>query len=147
MKEESEYLSVFGGCTCRIPYTDGVPCHHMIAMVKSSRIKGLNANNCMPFWWTTECWRRQYPANKNVTCNFDMDALRGTPQDEAMKYCPPFVAAQKAGCPKNEKRIKSPLEGKKKRKTATVTKGKAQPNVGGMRSGQSRCLYLSVDLR
>ena len=53
---------------------------------------------------------------KNVTCNFDMDALRGTPQDEAMKYCAPFAAAWKAGHPKNEKRIKSQLEGKKKRK-------------------------------
>jgi len=46
-----------------------------------------------------------------------------------MKYCPSFAAAWKAGCPKNEKRIKSQLEGKKKRKTATVTTGKAQPCV------------------
>jgi hypothetical protein len=70
MKEESEWGTVFGGCSCGIPYTDGVPCHHMIAMVKSSRIEGLNPNNAMPFWWTTECWRRQYPADANVTCNF-----------------------------------------------------------------------------
>ena len=82
MKEESELGTVFGGCSCGIPYTDGVPCHHMIAMVKSSRIEGLNPNNAMPFWWTTECWRRLYPADTNVTCNFDMDALRATPETE-----------------------------------------------------------------
>jgi hypothetical protein len=84
MKEESEWGTVFGGCSCGIPYTDGVPCHHMIAVVKSSRIEGLNPNNAMPFWWTTECWRRQYPADTNVTCNFEMDALRATPEDRAM---------------------------------------------------------------
>ncbi len=55
MKEELEWGTIFGGCSCNIPYTDGDPCHHMIAVVKSSRIEGLNPNNAMPFWWTTEC--------------------------------------------------------------------------------------------
>jgi len=109
----------------------------MIAMVKSSRIEGLNPNNAMPFWWTTECWRRQYPADANVTCNFDMDALRATPEDRAMKYCPPFAGARKAGCPKNEKRIKSPLEGKKKRQRATETTGEAPPSKRSKQGGKS----------
>ena len=34
MKEEGEDGSVFGGCSCGVPNTDGLPCHHMIAMVK-----------------------------------------------------------------------------------------------------------------
>jgi len=85
--------------------------------VKSSRIEGLNPNNAMPFWWTTECWRSQYPADTEVSCNFDMDTLRATPEDRAMRYCPPFAAARKAGRPKKDKRIKGVLEGKKKRKT------------------------------
>jgi hypothetical protein len=113
----------------------------MIAMVKSSRIEGLNPNNAMPFWWTTECWRRQYPVDSNVTCNFDMDALRATPEDRAMKYCPPFAGARKAGCPKNDKRIKSPLEGKKKRKRAAETTGEQPPKrskQGGKRGGGGR---------
>ncbi len=55
--------SMFGGCSCGIPYTDGIPCHHMVAVVKSSRIKGLTATNSMPVWWTTECWCNQYPAD------------------------------------------------------------------------------------
>jgi hypothetical protein len=28
-------------------YTDGVPCHHMVAVVKSSRIEGLTASNAI----------------------------------------------------------------------------------------------------
>jgi hypothetical protein len=117
VKEESERGTVFGGCSCWIPHTDGVPCHHMImiAVVKSSRIEGLNPNNAMPFWWTTECWRRQYPADTTFgTFNFDMDALRVTPEDKAMKYCPPFAAARKTGRPMNDKRNKSPLGGEEK---------------------------------
>ncbi len=110
--------SVFGGCSCGIPYTDGIPCHHMVmvAVVKSSRIEGLTATNSMPIWWSTECWRKQYPADTNVICDFDMDMLRAFPEDVAMKYCPPYVAARKAGHPKTDKHIKSPLEGKKKRR-------------------------------
>ena len=109
--------STFGGCSCGGPYTDGIPCHHMVAVVKSSRIEGLTATNSMPVWWTMECWRHQYPADTNETCHFDMDTLRLTPEDAAMRYCPPYAAPRKAGRPKNNKRMKSPLEGKKKRKS------------------------------
>ena len=79
--------------------------------------------------------------DSNVTCNFDMDALRATPEDRAMKYCPPFAGARKAGCPKNDKRIKSPLEGKKKRKRAAETTGEQPPKrskQGGKRGGGGR---------
>jgi hypothetical protein len=141
MKEESEWGTIFGGCSCNIPYTDGAPCHHMIAVVKSLRIEGLNPNNAMPFWWTTECWRRQYPADIDVTCNFDMDALRGTPEDKAMRYCPPFAGARKTGRPMNDKLIKSPLEGKKKRKRAAETTGEPPPKrskQGGKSGGGGR---------
>jgi hypothetical protein len=68
----------------------------------------------MPYWWTTGCWRSQYPADINVTWAFDMEALRETPEDRAMRYCPPYAAARKTGWPKIDKRIKSPLEGKKR---------------------------------
>jgi hypothetical protein len=68
--------SVFGGCSCGIPYTDGAPCHHMVAVVKLSRIESLTATNSMPVWWSTECWCNQYPADTNETFHFDMDTLR-----------------------------------------------------------------------
>ena len=72
-----------------------------------------------------------------VTCNFDMDALRATPEDRAMKYCPPFTGARKAGRPKNEKRIKSPLEGKSKRKRG-ATRGKREERGGAQ---INECLF------
>ncbi len=34
--KELEEGSVFGGCTCGVPYMDGALCHHMVAVVKSS---------------------------------------------------------------------------------------------------------------
>ena len=46
---------VFGGCSCGILYTDGISCHHMVAVVKSSRVEGLTATNSIPTWWSTEC--------------------------------------------------------------------------------------------
>jgi hypothetical protein len=107
----------FGGCSCGIPYTDGIPCHHMVAVVKSSRIEDLTAVKSMPVWWLTECWCNQYSADTNETHHFDMDTLKSTPEDAAMRYCPPYAAPRKAGHPKNNKRVKSPLEGKKKRKS------------------------------
>jgi hypothetical protein len=114
--------STFGGCSCCGPYIDRIPCHHMVAVVKSSRIEGLTATNSMPVWWTMECWCNQYPADTNATCHFDMDTLRSTPEDVAMRYCLPYAAPRKAGCPKNNKRMKSPLEGKKKGKSTGSTR-------------------------
>ncbi len=109
--------STLGGCSCGGPYTDGIPCHHMVAVVKSSRIEGSTATNSIPVWWTTECGCNQYPADTNETCHFDMDTLRKTLEDAAMRYYLPDAAPRKAGCPKNNKHMKSPLEGKKKRKS------------------------------
>jgi len=53
--------------------------------------------------------------------------LRGIPEDKAMKYCPPFAGARKTGHPMNDKQIKSPSEGKKKRKMTTSKTGEAPP--------------------
>ena len=114
--------STFGGCSCGGLYTDGIPCHHMVAVVKSSRIEGLTATKSMPVWWTTECWCHQYPVDTNETCHFDMDTLKSTLEDAAMRYFPPYAAPRKAGRPKNNKCMKSPLEGKKKRKSTGSTR-------------------------
>ncbi len=40
--------SLFGGCNCGVPNTDGLPCHHMVAVVKSYKIEGLNEINVIP---------------------------------------------------------------------------------------------------
>ena len=99
----------------------------------------------MPYWWITECWRSQYPADINVTCAFDMEALRKTPEDRAMRYCPPYAAPRKTGRPKIDKRIKSPLEVNKKRKKnervddlPAPKKGKHVGKRGGKGGGGKR---------
>jgi hypothetical protein len=55
--------SLFGGCSCGVPNTNGIPCHHMCAVVKSYRIDGLNETNVMPTWWHISYWRKQYPSD------------------------------------------------------------------------------------
>ncbi len=99
----------------------------------------------MPYWWTTDCWRSQYPADINVTCAFDMEALRETPKDKAMRYCPPYAAPRKTRRPKIDKRIKSPLEVNKKRKKnervhdlPAPKKGKHVGRRGGKGGGGKR---------
>jgi hypothetical protein len=121
MKEEVKG-SVFGGCTCSFPKTHGLPCHHMIAVVKSSRITDLTMYNCMPYWWMTECWREQYPLNSGIEY-LEMETLRNTlPEDQQtenpFRYCPPFAVPKKCGRPKGMARIPSPIEksARKKRK-------------------------------
>ena len=88
--------SVFGGCTCSGPLTDGIPCHHMIAVLKSSRIKGLNDNNAIPQWWTAKMWHLQYPKDTTVLCDFGMNSLKDNHAgNTTIRYCPPYVAASR----------------------------------------------------
>jgi len=62
-KSYDENGSLFGGCSCGYPFTSGLPCHHMIAVVQSNRIVGLNETNVMPIWWHTSHWRKQREMN------------------------------------------------------------------------------------
>jgi hypothetical protein len=93
----------------------------MVAVVKSSRIPGLNETNAMPKWWTTQMWRLQYPKEGNALCDFDMTSIKvnHTPNTK-MRYCPPYAIANKAGHPKNDKRMKSCLEGNTPKRKATI---------------------------
>jgi hypothetical protein len=114
--KEFEDGSAFGGCSCGVPYTDGVPCHHMVAVVKSSGIEGLTPTNAMPYWWSTECQRKQVPFECNVTFDSGIETIPATTEDTTMKYTPPYAAARKAGRLKMDKQIKSPLKGGGKEK-------------------------------
>jgi len=59
MKSTNEYTvsiptkdtmgSRFGSCTCGKPTKDGVPCKHMVAIVKTSKIEGLNRIQIMSY--------------------------------------------------------------------------------------------------
>ena len=102
--------SVFGGYTCGAPKVSGVQCHHMIAVVKSSRVEGLTVTNAMPIWWSTKKWRNQYPQGQKCT-NINMSTLTTNHKaDPTWRYCPPSIAPQKSGRPKTAKRFKSPQE-------------------------------------
>jgi hypothetical protein len=60
-----------------------------------------------------------------------MATFRETPEDAAMRYHPPYAAPRKAGRPKNNKRMKSPLEEKKKRKsTGSKSEAMVDDNEG-----------------
>jgi hypothetical protein len=110
-EQNPHYPSLYGGCECRAPEVDGIPCHHMIAVVKSGQIEGLTVDNAMPEWWTTEVWRQQYPKNSGVSCDFDIHSLKNNhPAGTNLRYCPNLAAAKKSGRPKSNKRKKSFLE-------------------------------------
>jgi hypothetical protein len=66
MKSTNEYTvmiptkdtmgSRFGSCTCGKPTKDGVPCKHMVAIVKMSKIEGLSRIQIMPYWLSSAHW-------------------------------------------------------------------------------------------
>ena len=96
---------------------------HMVAVVKSARINGLTPNNLMPEWWTTEMWRKQYPQDVHSLNDFCIESLRLLEQpNQSMRYCPPFVALNKAGRPKEGTRKKGSLEETKPKKRKSSLK-------------------------
>jgi hypothetical protein len=68
-----------------------------------------------------------------------MDTLRETPEDAAMRYCPPYAAPRKAGRPKNNKRMKSPLEGQKQRKSTGETSEAIMDDNKGEEEEEKAC--------
>ena len=125
--------SLFGRCSCGVPNTDGLPCHHMVAVVKSYKIEGLNETNVMPIWWHTSHWRKQYPRECEYVCNFDMESLRNSTTakvEKAYVLCPPYAGPRKGGRPREEKRIKGGVE------LAMEKKMKAAKKQAGKRKGK-----------
>ncbi len=102
-KAEEEEGSAFVGCSCGRPKTHGILCVHMVAVVKSCRINGFNPVNAMPPWWMTAHWHKQYPQRADLICNFDIQMLKNALCNTTWRYCPPYTAPNKAGCPKRIK--------------------------------------------
>ena len=88
----------------------------MVAVVKSSRIEGLTPTNAMPYWWSTECWRKQFPFENNVTFDSGIEAIQATTEDTTMKYIPPYAAARKPDAQNWTNELKVPLKGGKREK-------------------------------
>ncbi len=93
--------SRFGSCTCGKPTKDGVPCKHMVAIVKASKIKGLSRIHIMPYWLKNSHWKAQYAADVNCRTDVLMNAIKATSNPEdGLCYCPAWTAGNKKGCPK-----------------------------------------------
>jgi hypothetical protein len=69
----------------------------VVAVVKSGRAEGdLKMTNIMPYWWTTHCWRGQFPHNAVSRCNFYMAYLKEKyAADASIHYCPGFAVPRK----------------------------------------------------
>ena len=121
LPKEERLGSRFGTCTCGKPAKDGIPCQHMVVLVKS--FHGLTRIGIMPYWFTTAHWRAQYPENLYCRTDFSMKSVQAmsNPEDD-IRFCPSWSVAKKKGRPKKNKRIKSVMDhieesaNKKKRK-------------------------------
>ena len=88
-----------------------MPCHHLVVLVKSGKATRGMLLKVMPGWWTTSIWRFQLPEDANIYANFDIKFLKDSyPPNDTVRYCPDFVAPNKAGQPRKNMRKKSALE-------------------------------------
>lgn len=122
VSEPCQYGCYEHSCSCGTPEKDGVPCVHVMALVKSKVLPFLTPTNVMPYYWTTKMWRVQFDENGGVNSapiTREYLTVKYEP-DESLRYMPDFVAKRKRGRPKKNKRIKSALElallSKKKKK-------------------------------
>ena len=99
----------YARCSCGAIQKDSVPCHHLVALVKSGKATtGVTLLKAMPGWWKTSTWRFQLPQEANIYANFDIKFLKDSyPPNDTVRYCPDFVAPNKAGHPQKNMRKKS----------------------------------------
>lgn len=109
--KEPIYGSRGSTCTCGVMDVDGIMCRHVVAIAKSGRGEGLNLVNGMPYYWSTESWRDQFPKEENSRSCMNIGLLKDVyePSDH-MFFVPDFVGARKKGRPKTSQRFKSALE-------------------------------------
>jgi hypothetical protein len=81
--------SFFGMCTCGVDKRDSIPCEHMAVLVVSSGIPDITQHNIMPYWWTTDQWKRQLPLDTIANCNMTMAVIREDHEPSGnYRYCP-----------------------------------------------------------
>ncbi len=134
-KEGQIHGSRFGTCTCGYPKKEGVPCNHMVAIVKVGAIATLTQVAIMPDWFTKAQSRLQFP--KEVTCatHITLNSIKTNsgPTDH-LKYCPAWTAGQKKGQPKKQQQwlgITNHIkDSAKKRRTTRKKRKEAAGNDG-----------------
>jgi hypothetical protein len=101
----------YAHCSCGTIQKDSVPCHHLMAVVKSGRAAGLTMQNVIPALWRTTTWQGQIPEEGVVHVSFDIRYLQDKYlPNNTVRYCPDFVAANKSGHPKKNRHRKSASE-------------------------------------
>ncbi len=85
--------SRFGSCSCRITQVMGVPCQHMVALLKSGVIEGLDKNNIMLVWWMMTTLKRQFSLDVAVGENMDIDWLKTRGKPDSNPCHSPTMAA------------------------------------------------------
>jgi hypothetical protein len=109
LPKEERLGSRFGSCTCEKPAKDGIPCQHMVILVKS--YNGLTRIGIMPYWLTTAHWQAQYPENLYCRTYISMKSVQAMSNPEGdICLCPSWSAASKKGRPKKNERIKSVMD-------------------------------------
>ncbi len=108
--EEDSCGSRFGTCTCGKPAKDGVPCQHMVVVVKAIAIDGLTRVKIMPYWWTTAHWQAQYAVDVYCRTDVSLGNIKATHHpDDKLRYCPAFLSVKK-GRPKKDARKMSVID-------------------------------------
>ena len=123
LPKESYNGSHFGICSCGFPSKEGIPCQHMVVLVKANVFPILTRVNIMPYFWTTAQWQIQYPLDLDCNTEISLNALKKWAQrDDTVRYCPDWSTANKSGRRKNSDKQLSVSErmelesAKKKRK-------------------------------
>ena len=120
------YGSRFGKCSCGVTKTKTIPCVHVVAVMKSTKVPGLTSVNMMPSWCYTAVWREQFGMGTVLNAGFDIHYLKNNYHpNPKLRYCPKMAAAERTGRKKSLRRHKSPLE-----LSAKTTKRKKKDKKG-----------------
>ncbi len=84
-KMTSDHCSKFGSFTCCFPTKEGIPCDHMVAIVKQEAVPNITRVELMPFWYTRAQWQLQYP--KDMVYKSDIHQKRHHAPYHNSMYC------------------------------------------------------------
>ena len=104
-------LSHFRTCTCGVPAKEGIPCRHLVVLVKSSIIPGLTQTGIMSYFLTIPHWQMQYPLDVDSKTDISMANVKKVADKyEEMRYCPDWSAGEKYGCPKKNDKVMAVMD-------------------------------------
>ena len=112
LRKEKHLGSHFGTCTCGVPSKEGVPCKHMVGIVKSTMFEGMKRTDIMPYFWSTDHWKRQYnlASQHNTEIAEITTVKKACVKNEFLRYCPDWAVGAKKGRKKKEVRRKTMMD-------------------------------------